>query len=183
MPISTALQSGQWYGMLKRYKRGYRTLWPSLVEVIDAFVGRHEEALEESLGGAVESVVVVPSKRGIVATRQPLVQVVRSSRLLGEKVTDALGFRPDASLPRWKYDPTVFEAGDVAVSGRRVLLVEDTWVTGATCLSAAGALRDLGARRVVTMPIARCIDEEFWRDRAPDYLQAAAAPYEPTWPR
>lgn len=47
--------------------------------------------------------------------------------------------------------------------GKRVLLVEDAWVTGATAVSAAGSLVEAGAAEVLVLPIARIIDGGFGR--------------------
>lgn len=59
-------------------------------------------------------------------------------------------------------DPNRFEvtAPDLVV-GRHVLLVEDTWVSGASVQSAAVALHRAGARRVTALCVARLLREQW----------------------
>jgi orotate phosphoribosyltransferase len=47
------------------------------------------------------------------------------------------------------------------VDGKSVLLIEDTWTTGANVQSAAHALKQAGARTVAAVPIGRHIDPTF----------------------
>lgn len=76
-----------------------------------------------------------------------------------------------------------FEAGSTGVQGERVVLLEDTWATGATCLSAAGALLRLGAAAVAVLPVCRVVYESFvdegdpYRNNEADMFDVAH------WPR
>lgn len=82
---------------------------------------------------------------------------------------------------RRSYQPEVFRVG--GVDGDRIMLVEDTWITGGTALSAAGALLAAGAESVVVTPIAREVNREFrtGQHRYLDYLSGA---YDIThWPK
>jgi orotate phosphoribosyltransferase len=54
-----------------------------------------------------------------------------------------------------KYAPTR------RVDGESILLVDDTWTTGANVSSAAGALKAAGARRVGVVVVGRHINLEF----------------------
>lgn len=59
-------------------------------------------------------------------------------------------------------DPDRFRVIDPdQVVGRHVLLVEDTWVSGASVQSAAVALHRAGARRVTALCVARLISEQW----------------------
>lgn len=81
--------------------------------------------------------------------------------------------------------PTAFRPGPISVAGKRVLLIEDSWTSGATAISAAGALLDGGAASVLIMPIARIIPSGFWPDDHP-YRTAMKLPWDPDsdqWPR
>jgi hypothetical protein len=63
-----------------------------------------------------------------------------------------------------------------------VLLVEDSWVSGATPLSAAGALHAADAE-VLSLPIARVINNPGWWGDNP-YLTMMWEPYDVVrWPR
>jgi orotate phosphoribosyltransferase len=79
-------------------------------------------------------------------------------------------------------DPSVFDVV-CDVEDARIILVEDTWITGATALSAAGALIEAGAEAVVITPIAREMKPAYHGDDHP-YLEYLTAPYRLTvWPR
>ena len=78
-------------------------------------------------------------------------------------------------VERFTYTPAAFEPDD-RVRGERVLLIEDTWVTGATVISAAGALLEHGAESVAVPPIARHLNKAFWRRH--DYVDAMRREYQ-----
>lgn len=59
------------------------------------------------------------------------------------------------------------------VSGRRIVLVEDTWVSGSPAVSTAIALRRAGAAAIVLTPIARKADADAMTD---EYAAATAGP-------
>lgn len=81
-----------------------------------------------------------------------------------------------------EYRPEIF-APVAEVGGHRIILVEDTWITGATALSAAGALLDAGADSVVITPIARDMKPAFHGEEHP-YLVYIQHEYElEAWPR
>ena len=82
--------------------------------------------------------------------------------------------------------PPEVEPGPTGVSDERVILIEDTWVTGATALSAAGALLGRGVESVAILPIARMVELGFWNSRygGHPYLGVLEKPYDPAeWPR
>lgn len=85
-------------------------------------------------------------------------------------------------VPRQKYLPEAFRV--VAdVSDGRILLIEDTWTTGSTAISTAGALLAAGAESVVVLSLARKVNSDYWSDQHP-YLAAMKRPWDPKfWPR
>jgi hypothetical protein len=97
-------------------------------------------------------VAVVPTARGRPGVH-PLRRLVEP--YLGWPWAE-LASRPDQR--ERDLDPARFEAAPVP--GARVLLVDDTWTTGASAQSAAMALRRAGARSVVTVVIGRHIGPE-----------------------
>jgi len=184
VPMTVAPSISEWYRFLVNYKRGHPNLWLTLVALAAKFLEIHAERIEELLGGRYDLVTPVPSKRGISYALQPLQRVLRGIKAVEGTVAHILDYRSGGQLGRWQYDPGAFDAGPASCRSRRVVLVEDTWVTGATALSAAGALLDRGATSVAVLPLARCIDEEFWSSRAPEYLEAMRAPFDiEAWPR
>lgn len=125
---------------------------------------------------------VVPSKRGVPHDQQPLRTALVTFSPLKLLLRQTLRFREGASLGRQQCKAKVFEPQGTSVQRKGVLLVEDTWVSGSTAMSAAARLLELGAERVLIMPIARMIKAEFWGDSP--YLRAAAEPYQlGHWPR
>lgn len=77
----------------------------------------------------------------------------------------------DSPAPAGTVDPARFSVCDPnTVVGQHVLLIEDTWVTGANAQSAAVALHRAGAARVSVLCIARMLDAQ-WRDG--EYLVSA----------
>lgn len=183
VPMTTAINPGQWYSRLLQYKRTRPEYRSSLLAVVESFLGGNRDRIRDLLAGRVDTIGVVPSKKGTAFSDQPLAQLLQKNRRLEKLTCNLLRVRAGASLGRWQYDPSIFQGGTESPEGRRVVLIEDTWVTGATCMSAAGALLDLGAKAVVVMPTARCIDKSWWSVSASDYLEAVRAPYEPAWPR
>lgn len=77
-------------------------------------------------------------------------------------------------------DPGRFPVTDPdSVAGRHVLLVEDTWVTGASVQSAAVSLHRAGAARVTVLCVARMLREEW---KAGNYLTSRYAEFPPPAP-
>ena len=57
-------------------------------------------------------------------------------------------------------------ASDIAVRGRRVLVVDDVYTTGATVSAVARALRKSGAKAVDVLTFARVLPGDFQPDEA-----------------
>lgn len=102
--------------------------------------------------------------------------VFRDRRALSDSVDSALGHLPGTPphhhllVPGTTHqgasrrlDPDRFAVVDgTDLSGRHVLLIEDTWVTGASAQSAAVALHRSGAEQVTLLCVARMLKEQ-WR--------------------
>lgn len=74
-------------------------------------------------------------------------------------------------------DPDRFSVGDPGmVAGRHVLLVEDTWVTGASAQSAAVTLHRAGTTRVTVLCIARMLTTQW---QAGHYLNSKYTSFPP----
>lgn len=83
---------------------------------------------------------------------------------------------------RRSFTPEMFDA-TIDVAGKRLLVIEDTWATGATALSACGALYAAGAEAVVLTPIARLLNAPYFPVEHP-YRQHLRGEYDVTfWPR
>jgi hypothetical protein len=182
VPLTSALSPSPWYTRLQNYKTGHGEYAWTLVALLDRYLTAHEGNIAEMLGGTPDAVTIVPSKRpGVSFDSQMLSRVVRAvPDPRGWPLEQLLAFNDGASIPRQTYRPGAFSlVADVA--GKRVVLIEDSWVSGATPLSAAGALHDGGAS-VLVLPIARVVDNpKYWGDHP--YIAQMADGYDiERWP-
>lgn len=188
VPATVAVQPSDWYSAVRQYKSGavnFTPFAPALAVVLREWLLNHSAKVAAAIGGAVDFVAVVPSRSTPPPT--PLYKVTRwavgnTPALAGIEISPD-GVRFVGSVPPAKHKrlyPDSLEAG-VDFAGRRVLLLEDTWVSGSTSLSAAVALRRAGAIGVALISIARMVYDD---GMTPDYEQAAVAPIDFThWPR
>lgn len=153
VPISLAEKDKQLTRVLSQYKNSQsdevrRQFTNELACVLAAFLAKHQDCL-----GDFDLVTVMPSSQG---RTPPLVDV------LGRRI----------SLTRARFAETLVTcAGNtremrpgsyevvVDVGGKNVLLVDDTWTSGASVQSAAVASKRAGAARVVGLVIGRHLDE------------------------
>jgi predicted amidophosphoribosyltransferase len=164
VPVSLAATgSTPLYRMLCAYKD---PRLPSELRVVQAqqvarlfaaFLRDHGRCVALAGGGAWDCIVTVPSsspRRG----EHPLVDVAR--RVAGDSgaALDALRRGP-APIGHLRASDSGFLAGEVA--GRRVLLLDDTWTSGARAQSAASALAHAGAVVVAVVPAARLVRPAF----------------------
>lgn len=184
VPMTTTLNRGPWYSMLWNYKRGATAYWPAFAALAFTHLDRHKARVEgELLGGTMTGLAVVPSKRGFTHKTQPLVKALALAPLLRDQLAHALDFIPGSVLSHRDYNPAAFRPVSRDIHGGRLVLIEDAWITGATAVSAAGALLEAGAETVAILPLARVVDSEFWGE-AHAYRQAMQQPYDPAaWPR
>jgi hypothetical protein len=151
VPIAYALKGAQHAHHLATYKfeppsSSARTALHALGLV---FLGQHRTCLERAAGGPLTHAVVVPSTRGR-AGAHPLQVLLRPSTSL-----PFLDARAEVEYPR---EDRTFHRDRFSVpplSGGRVLLLDDTWTTGARAQSLAHALKSSGARSVVTVVLGR----------------------------
>jgi predicted amidophosphoribosyltransferase len=163
LPISYSVHMGQLHTALRGYKEGWtssRRLTIELAAVLWRFLDRHEQCLARRAGAQGFSVVTtVPSGKSRDATH-PL------HRIVGELVGHT------ADRYRRLLEPSGIEveerADDVrryratqTLGGESVLLIDDTWTTGASVESAAHALKAAHAVRVGVVVIGRHVNPNF----------------------
>jgi predicted amidophosphoribosyltransferase len=167
VPISYSVAREPLNAALAGYKRldGPRAsrLAVDLAIILGRFLGRHEPCVARAAGVAgFDIVTTVPSSDLRRDGRHPLRWIVgelvgatreRHERLLCRS-TKTCNHR---TFDRGRYEPVR------ALSGERVLLVDDTWTTGANAESAAAALRDGGASTVATVVIGRHLNR-YWHE-------------------
>jgi predicted amidophosphoribosyltransferase len=161
-PISYSIGGEQLNHALGGYKRyaepAGRYLTAGLAAVLWRHVGDHEGCLARAAGvDAFDVVTTVPSSDAGRDGTHPLHRLVgelvkplapRYERLLGR--TDAAATAHQFSAERY--------AASRALRGRAVLLIDDTWTTGANARSAAAALKAAGAERVAVVAIGRYVN-------------------------
>lgn len=182
-PISYSIGGEQLHHALRTYKRPVQP-WAErftvqLAAVLWRYLAAHEGCVASAAGvTSFPLVTTVPSRDPGRDDAHPL------HRIVGELVAPT---RPRFSrllkAPETIADPHVFDAGRFtatrALHGEPVLLIDDTWTTGASAQSAATALKRAGAGAVAAVVIGRHINRE-WHDND-RRLQALPAPFD--WSR
>jgi predicted amidophosphoribosyltransferase len=166
VPISLYRTPGPLWQVLRAYKDGpapaRAALTTHIAAVIARFTGTHLRCLDGVLGGAADLVTTVPSTRA--DTRRgahPLQTAVRSVASLARLHAPLLTGGP-AAAGHGQADDRAFRVTQ-PVHGARVLVIDDTFTTGARAQSAASALHLTGAAAVAVLTIGRVIWPE-WND-------------------
>jgi predicted amidophosphoribosyltransferase len=179
-PISYSVAGEQLHHALASYKRltgaVAQRLRAELAAVLWRHLARHERCLVAAAG--IESfplVSTVPSGDRERDDQHPLRRIVadtvgptstRHQRLLRRSQTD---------LPPRTFDRAKFRATR-KLDGEPVLLIDDTWTTGASAQSAAAALKDAGAGAVAALVVGRHLKRDWQQnDRR---LRAIAGPFD-----
>ena len=164
-PISYSIGREQLHHALAQYKRlkgeMARQLAVQLAAVLWRYLAGHERCVASAVGvSGFELVTMVPSSDRARDEHHPLRWIVgevvaptrdRHERLL-RRSSCALGahaFSPE------KYEPLR------ELNGESILLIDDTWTTGANAQSAAAALRSAGAGPLATVVIGRHLNREW----------------------
>jgi hypothetical protein len=167
-PISYSVALGQLHHVLSAYKRlGGRIGWQlsvQLAAVLWRFLSDHEQCLAAMVGiPSFDVVATVPSGIRERDRDHPLRWIVgeavgltrdRHRRVLGrsEVAVGAHEFHPRKYAPARSFD------------GEAVLLIDDTWTTGANLQSAAAALKVAGAGSVAAVVIGRHLNREWGKN-------------------
>ncbi len=164
-PVSYSVASEQLHHALASYKRidgdVARRLGASLAAILWRFLADHECCLARAAGtDAFELVTTVPSGDRARDERHPLRWIVGD--LVGPTRTrhERLLRRSDVEV-----QPRAFSSGKFVATrplqGSPVLLIDDTWTTGASAQSAAAALRAAGAGPIAAVVIGRHLNREW----------------------
>jgi predicted amidophosphoribosyltransferase len=164
-PISYSVAHEQLHHALARYKRLSgdiaRRLSVELAAVLWRFLDIHEGCVAKAAGvSTFELVTTVPSGERERDEDHPLRGIVsevvgptraRHARLLR---------RSSAEVKQRDFDPMRFEPL-AHLDHASVLLIDDTWTTGANAQSAAAALKRAGASKVAAVVIGRHLNREW----------------------
>jgi hypothetical protein len=164
-PISYSIAREQLHHALASYKRlngeVARRLGASLAAVLWRFLSEHEQCVARAAGTpAFELVTTVPSGDPARDEEHPLRWIV--GELVGPTRDRYLRLlrRSGVEVQPRAFSPQKFVA-TAPVGGRSVLLIDDTWTTGASAQSAAAALKIAGAGQTAAVVIGRHLNREW----------------------
>ena len=165
VPISYSVAREQLHHALAGYKRlegeVARRLGVELAAVLWRHLSAHERCLARAAGvDAFDLVTTVPSGDRVRDQRHPLCSI--AGELVGPTRDryERLLCRTDVDVAAREFHARRFEPVR-SLSGEPVLLIDDTWTTGASAQSAAAALRDAGAGPVAALVIGRFLNREW----------------------
>jgi len=157
VPVTLCAEWGPVHNLLRGYKDGPEELrarfLPRVAALLARFVDEHGKCV-----GDWETVTAVPSSKGRPG-RHPLVRAIGMVSSLASHYEELLvpGARPARHLAASDH---AFEV-TTRLDGRRVLLVDDTFTSGAELQSAASALKLAGASIPAAVVIGRFIRPGF----------------------
>jgi predicted amidophosphoribosyltransferase len=164
-PISYSVAGEQLHHALASYKRlsgqVARRLTAELAAVLWRYLACHEQCAVGAVGvSGFDLVTPVPSGRRRADERHPLSRIV--GELVGptrDRYTELIN-PSGADIPPRTFNPERFSARR-RLHGESILLIDDTWTTGASAQSAAAALKDAGAGPVAAVVIGRHLNREW----------------------
>lgn len=152
--VSYAIENSQAGQDMYRYKGMQPSVQAvSNVQLLLEHGLRHLRCAGRIAGAAVDAVAVMPSRSHYQSGAASQLQKLCALRLPAGLPT--VGIEPVAGATSdRKVDPDSFVV-PVLVGWSHVLLIDDTWVSGGTVMSAVGALRTAGAAKVSSLVLAR----------------------------
>ena len=165
LPVSYSVAREQLHHAVACYKRLdgeiARRLGTELAAVLWRFLSIHEAcAARAARVASFPLVTTVPPSEGSRDGKHPLSWIV--SELVGPTRNryERLLRRSDVDVGAREFEPEKYLALRM-LDGEPVLLIDDTWTTGANAQSAAAALRGAGAGPVAAVVIARHVNREW----------------------
>lgn len=164
VPISLTELLGQLHHVLRSYKRAdypeevRSRLRLQVGALLARFLATHRSCVENSAGSSWDCTTIVPSSQGRL-TAHPLEQVLALFPSLSREYRPLLRPGPETATHNHPSDRAY--SVTTAVSGLKVLLLDDTFTSGARLQSAASALQLAGATVVAAVPIGRVVKPDF----------------------
>jgi predicted amidophosphoribosyltransferase len=182
-PISYSVAGEQLHHALASYKRlegeVARRLRAELASVLWRYLAKHERCVARAADTAgFELVTTVPSSDRDRDEHHPLHRMVGDLVGPARERYDRLLRRSNHNGSAREFDPRKYTATR-SLDGGSVLLIDDTWTTGANAQSAAAALKQAGAGMVGAIVIGRHLNRE-WREND-RRLRGIARPFD--WSR
>jgi predicted amidophosphoribosyltransferase len=170
VPISYS-HAGGLESPLRAYKSHgpeHRWLAAPLAALLGAFLDRHSHCISSRFG-PIDACCTVPYHPGNGRDFQPLVELVQHSGAWPNGQPWRLDLvrktRP-GKLAKQALDADAFQATG-ALTGARVLVIDDTFTSGTTLASVASALRRAGADGVVGLTLGRQLNPAWHPESAP----------------
>lgn len=159
VPMTLYAIPGGLHASLRRYKDGdvaaeRRRHAALVVSLLARFLFDHGDCLRSCRAGGWDIVTTVPSTNRMGP--HPLTDAVRMVPWLAAQHRDLLERGTGRLEHNLASDDGFVVRGDV--QGARVLVVDDTFTTGARAQSAASAIQLAGARVIAVVPVGRVID-------------------------
>ncbi len=182
-PISYSVAGEQLHHALAGYKRGsmrwMQMLGRQLAAVLWRHLAVHEACVARAAGvGHFPRVTIVPSGTAVRNPPHPLEEIVAQILEPTRGRYAPLLRRTAHPVPLHSFSPDRF-AATTKLSGEPVLLIDDTWTTGASAQSAAATLKKAGSGPVGAVVIGRHINRDWGEnDRR---LRALPTPFD--WTR
>jgi predicted amidophosphoribosyltransferase len=168
-PISYSIGGEQLHHALASYKRlggePARRFTVEIAAILWRHLARHERCLALAAGLRAERfelVTTVPSTDPTRDARHPLRTIVGGLTCPTRERYERILRRTGAQVRARAFDPDKYEATR-PLDGAPVLLIDDTWTTGASAQSAAHALKTAGAGPVATVVVGRHVNRG-WRE-------------------
>jgi predicted amidophosphoribosyltransferase len=165
VPISYSIAHEELHEALAGYKRddgpSARWLAVALSGVLWRFLARHEACV--ALAAEVASfdlVTTVPSSDAVRDDAHPLRRIVQELVGPARERFERLLRRTSVQVRPREFSLEKYRAIR-PLTGEAVLLIDDTWTTGASARSAAAALRAAGADAVATVVIGRHVNRQW----------------------
>ncbi len=164
-PISYSIAREQLHHVLASYKRLHgepaRRLSAELAAILWRYLSAHEGCVARAANaGRFQLVGTVPSSAPERDEDHPLRHIVGGLVAPTRDRYERLLERSDADVPPRTFARNKFRARR-ALNGEAVLLIDDTWTTGASAQSAAAALKTVGAGAVAAVVIGRHLNREW----------------------
>ena len=195
LPVALFRTGDAVHATLRGYKdataaRARSHLTARLAASLGAFVDDHQPCLRR-LTGRIDAVCAVPATRlrtGGTPAAGPHVDPTEPVQAVLGQIPALAGIPPVRLAPgpgparHLHASATAFRLAEHPSPGARVLLVDDTWTTGAHARSAAATLRSSGCTVVAVLVMGRAIDptasaavHAWWRRTLAEALQPASA--------
>lgn len=174
VPISLYEIPSQLYHVLLHYKSDrspalHDQFGAHVVSLLSYFLTTHGEHIEEVAGGEWDVITTVPSS-GDRGGEHPLVIAINRVQSLQDQYEQLLG-RGSVAIDHLRADDDGYRVTR-PLDGERILLVDDTFTSGARAQSAASRLALDGGQVVAIVPIGRVIkpgfneaNSEYWKQQ------------------